>query len=168
LGFIALGVFMSVVRKYMFIAPISLSITLLVTSCNESKVSQCQQLIQVVNQGTSLIDTNKGKQVTTSLQLSRDLENVTTSLRDLNLSDPKLKELQNSFVKVFQSLSQAIAEAAQALGTAKSADASLTGKEKIQRARTEIDSALTSAKIAGKDSDNLGEQLNRYCTPLLK
>jgi hypothetical protein len=156
---------MLVLGKYSFIAPVSLSLALLVTGCSESKVAQCQRLIQAVNQGTSLIDTNKGKQVNTSLQLSKDLQTVTKTLGELKLTDPKLQEFQSSFVKVFTNLSQAIAKAANALGTAKTAEASPAGREKIQKARVEIDSALTSAaKTAGKDSDALEAQLNKYCS----
>lgn len=156
---------MFVVRKYTFIAPVSLITALLVSGCNENKITQCQKLIQVVNQGTSLIENNKGQQVTTSIQLSKDLENVTKSLQELKLSDQKLQQYQGSFAQVFQNLSQAIAKAATALNTAKSAEASPDGRLKIQKARTEIDTALTNAaKTAGKQSDTLGTQLNQYCT----
>ncbi|MBD2385637.1 hypothetical protein [Cylindrospermum sp. FACHB-282] len=155
---------MLVLRKYIVIAPVSLCIALLVTGCNESKVSQCQRLVKIVNEGTSLIDTNKGKQVTTSLQLSKDLETVNKSIAELKITDPKLQEFQSSFVKVFENLSQAIAKAAKALGTAKTAEASPAGREKIQSARAEIDSALAAAKTTGKQSDALGNQLNKYCS----
>lgn len=155
---------MSVWCKYIVLAPVSLSIALLITGCSENKASQCQRLIQVVNEGNSLIDQKKGQQVITSMQLSRDLEAVTGSLKELNLSDPKMKELQSGFVKVFENLSQAIAKAARALGAAKTAEASAAGREKLQKARTEIDTALTAAaKTAGKQSDALVNELNKYC-----
>nr|WP_199306819.1 hypothetical protein [Anabaena sphaerica] len=135
------------------------------TGCSESKVSQCQRLVKVVNQGTSLIDNNKGTQVTTSLQLSKDLQNITKSIQELKLVDPKLQEFQSSFAKVFDNLSQAIATAGQALGTTKTAEASSSGIEKIRKARTDIDSSLTAAaKSAGKESDAFGNQLNKYCS----
>ncbi|MEA5553899.1 hypothetical protein VB713_23445 [Anabaena cylindrica UHCC 0172] len=156
---------MFILRKYTIITSLSLSISLLVTSCNETKVSQCQRLIKVVNQGTSLIDNNKGKQVTTSLQLSRDLQTVTKSIQELKLADPKLQEFQSSFVKVFDNLSQGISKAAKALGAAKVAKPSTEGREKIQKARTDIDSTLTvAATTAGKQSDTFGNQLNEYCS----
>jgi hypothetical protein len=164
LGFITVGVLMSVLHKYTVIAPVSLSIALLVTSCSENKVSQCQRLIRVVNAGTSLIDNNKGRQVITSIQLSKDLEFVTKSIKELNLKDPKLKEFQSSFVNIFQNLSQAIAKAGRALGATKTAQASESGREKIQKARTEIDSALTTATTVGKQSDTLVNQMNKYCS----
>ena len=150
-------------RKLIVMASVSLSIALLISSC-EDQVSQCQRLIQVVNAGNSLIDKNKGKQVITSLQLSRDLEVITKSLEELNLTDPNLKEFQSNFASIFQNLSQAIAKASLALATAKNAEASPAGREKLQKARTEIDTSLTSAaESAGKKSDALVEDLNKYC-----
>ena len=152
--------------RYPVIAPVSLSIALLITSCSETKTSQCQRLVTVVNQGTALIDTKKGQQVSTSLQLSKDLKNVTKSIQELNLKDPKLQEFETSFIKIFDHLSQAIGKASKALGDTKTAEASSDGTIKIQKARKEIDSALTTAaKTAGKQSDTLGVQLNKYCSP---
>ncbi|MFM6201062.1 MAG: hypothetical protein ACKPE1_18315, partial [Dolichospermum sp.] len=97
--------------RYPVIAPVTLSIALLITSCSDTKTSQCQRLIKAVNQGTSLIDTKKGQQVSTSLKLSKDLKNVTQELQKLNLKDPKLKEFESGFIKVFDNLSQAIGKA---------------------------------------------------------
>jgi hypothetical protein len=163
--FNAIGVLMSVShQKYTVIAFVSLSIALFISSCSESKVSQCQRLIRVVNEGTSLIDKNKGTQVITSIQLSKDLEFITKSIKELNLKDPKLKEYQSGFVKIFQNLSQAIAKAGRALGTTKTAEASESGRERIQKARTEIDSTLTTAgTTVGKQSDTLVNEMNKYC-----
>ncbi|MDZ7967813.1 MAG: hypothetical protein RM368_23140 [Nostoc sp. DedSLP03] len=155
---------MSVLHKYTVLVPVSLSIALLVASCSDNKVSQCQRLIRVVNAGTSLIDKNKGTQVITSIQLSKDLDFVTKSIGELKLTDPKLKEFQSSFVKIFQNLSQAIAKAGKALGATKTAQASESGREKIQKARAEIDSALTTATTLGKQSDTLVNQMNKYCS----
>lgn len=149
-------------RKLIIFAPVSLSIALLVSSC-EDQVSQCQRLIQVVNAGNSLIDQNKGKQVVTSLQLSKDLQVITTSLIELNLTDPNLKEFQRSFASIFDNLSQAIAKASLALDVAKTTEASAAGREKLQKTRTEIDTSLTSAQNTGKKSDALAKDLNKYC-----
>ncbi len=165
MGFTVGGLLMSISRKYTVIAPVSLSIALLVTGCSETKISQCQRLIKAVNEGNSLIEKNKGLQVTTSLQLSQDLANLTKSIEDLNLRDSKLQSFQSRFVKVFDNLSQAIAKAAKALASAKAAEASPSGREKLQKARTEIDTALTAvAKTAGKDSDALVGDINKYCS----
>lgn len=156
---------MSVSPKSKVIALMCLSIAVSISGCNENKASQCQRLIQAVNEGNSLIDKNKGLQVITSLQLSKDLEAVTKSLEELNLKDPKLQEYQSRFAKNFKSVSQAIAKAAKALNTAKTAEATLSGREKLEKARAEIDTALTAvSKTAGKDSDKLVGDLNKYCS----
>lgn len=156
---------MFIFGQHKFITFVSLTLTLVLTSCSGSKISQCQRLIKVVNEGTSLIETNKGTQVKTSLQMSQDILALTKSLEQMQLTDPKLKQLQGNFVEVFRNLSQAITRASQALNTAKNAKASPSGREKIEKARLEIDSTLTtSAKTAGKKSDELGNQLNQYCS----
>lgn len=155
---------MSILRKYTVIVPLNLSIALLVTACNDSKASQCQRLIDTVNKGSELIDNNKGQQVTTSLQLSKDLEAVTKQIKDLKLKDPKLQEFQSRFVQVFETFSQAIAKAGNALGSAKNAQDSSEGRAKIQKARGEIDTALTAAAKTAKQSDGLASQVNKYCS----
>ncbi|MEH2068613.1 MAG: hypothetical protein V7K47_10710 [Nostoc sp.] len=155
---------MSISHKYTVFAPICLSIALFITSCSENKVSQCQRLIRLVNEGTSQIDQNKATQVTTSIQLSKDLEFITKSIKELNLTDPKLKEYQSSFVKIFHNLSQAIAKSGNALNATKTAQDSAAGRETIQKARTEIDSALTDAETIGKQSDTLVDEMNKYCS----
>lgn len=147
------------------IAPISLTLAVVITSCSESKISQCQRLITTVNEGISLIDTKKGQQVSTTLKLSKDLQNTTKSLQELKLKDPELTEYQNKFVKIFDNLSQSIAKASKALGDTKTAEASVPGRIKIENARKQIDATLTTAaNTAGKDLDNLGKELNSYCS----
>ena len=152
-------------RKYTLVAPLILSLALLMTGCGESKISQCQRLIKLVNQGTSLIENQKGLQVTTSLKLSKDLQTVTQSIQALELTDPELQKYQTSFSKIFDNLSQAIAKAGKALGATKNAKASNAGRTEIQNARQDIESVLTTAATtAGKQSDTFGNQLNKYCS----
>ncbi|MEC4815256.1 MAG: hypothetical protein SAK29_18560 [Scytonema sp. PMC 1069.18] len=154
---------MSVLRKYTVIVPLSLSISFLVTACSESKVSQCQRLIDVVNKGTELIENNKGQQVVTSLQLSKDLEATTKEIENLNLKDSRLQEFQHSFIKIFGSFSQSIAQAGKALSATKTAQASSQGRVQIQQAKGEIDKTLTAAANNGKEYDTLASQMNKYC-----
>ena len=156
---------MSVWRKYIIIASVSLSLTFLVSACNDSKTAQCERLIKVFNKGTDLIVDNKGQQVTTSLKLAQDLEAVTKEMKDLKLKDSKLEEFQNRFVNSFETVSQSISKAATALNSTKTAKASLEGRKIIQKARGDIDTPLTAAEItAGKQSDALASQLNKHCS----
>ena len=154
---------MSAIRKYTVIIPVSIGIAFLTTACNDSKVSQCQRLMEVVNKGTELIENNKGQQVTTSIQLSKDLEATAKEIKELNFQDPKLEGYQGRFVKVFETVSQSIAKAGQALGSAKTAQASSEGRVKIRKAQGDIDTALTAAVNAAKQSDTVASELNKYC-----
>lgn len=154
---------MSVWQKYIFLTPISLSAALWISGCSETKLSQCQRLITLVDQGNSLIEKDKGYQVTTSSQLAKDLDNVTKSLEKTNFEDPKLVDFQTKFTKIFANLNQQIAKASKALGATKAAKPSLDGRIKIQKAREQIDTHLTAAKSTGKSFDTLFTQLNDYC-----
>jgi hypothetical protein len=98
------------------------------------------------------------------LKLAQDLADVAKKIQKQNFKDPKLAEFQSNFVKVFVTVSENLTKAAQALGSSKLADASPSGREKIQKARDEIDTALKAAADAGKQSDILAGQINKYCS----
>lgn len=155
---------MVVWRKLIVIALVSMGMALLLASCNDSKVVQCERLIKQVNEGTALLEKNKGAQVSTSLKLAKDLGEVTKRIRDLNLRDEKLQDYQKRIVTVFDTLSKNIDKAGKALGSAKTAQASTTGRATIQKARENIDSALTTAGDAAKKFDGSVGELNQYCS----
>ena len=154
---------MSVWRLSKIIFPLTLSLTLLVSACEETKKSQCQRLITTIKEGTSLVESNKGYQVTTSLQLAKDLEEVGNKLENLNLQDPKLTEFQSSFAQIFKSMSQEFDKAGRALGASKVAKASNPGRAKIRKARQDIKLALNTALKGAKQSDTLEMEVEKYC-----
>ena len=154
---------MSVWPLSRIIAPLSLSLVLLVSGCEETKQSQCDRLVKTVKEGTSLIESKKGYQVTTSLKLAEDLEEVAKKLENLNLQDPKLQEFQNNFAQVFKSMSQEFDKAGKALGASKVAKASISGRNKIRKARQDIKLALNTALKGAKQSDSLEIQLDKHC-----
>ncbi|TWH50316.1 hypothetical protein CAL7102_04614 [Dulcicalothrix desertica PCC 7102] len=154
---------MVVWRKYI-IAPVSISMALSLFGCSDTKVAQCERFIKQVNEGTTLIDKNKGAQVSTSLKLAKELEEVTKKIRDLNLGDEKLKEYQGKFVKTFETLSKNVEIAGKALGSTKKAEASTAGRATIQKAKGDIDTALKNAAEAAAKFDSSVSELNQYCT----
>jgi uncharacterized coiled-coil DUF342 family protein len=153
-----------VVKCKYIIAPVSLGMALLLASCNDSKVAQCERLIKEVNQATTLIDKTKGAQVSTSLKLAKELQEATKKIRDLNLGDEKLKDYQSKFVKTFETLSKNVETAGKALGSAKTAQASTAGRATIQKAREDIDTSLKKATDAAAQFDSSVSELNQYCT----
>lgn len=145
------------------ITPLGLSFTLLIGACEETKQSQCQRLITTIKEGTSLVQSNKGYQVVTSLKLAEDLEEVANKLENISLQDSKLQEFQNSFAGIFKSISQEVSKAGKALGASKVAKASKPGREKIRKARKDIKIALNTALKDGKESDRLEMEIDAYC-----
>ncbi|MFM7559858.1 MAG: hypothetical protein ACKO5O_07375, partial [Cylindrospermopsis raciborskii] len=80
-------------RKSM--ACLCLYIGFLVTGCTQSKVSQCQQLLEAVSEGSMMIDQSKGSQIATSLKLAQDLGNTSKAIKKLHLTDPQLQKFQS-------------------------------------------------------------------------
>jgi hypothetical protein len=150
--------------KFIIIVYVSLSIATLLSGCNETKVAQCERLTEVINHGTSLIQKNKGYQVTTSVRLAKDLGNVNKSLKRMSFQDAKLKEYQDSFVKVFETFSKEITKAAKALGSTKNAKISPVSWKAIQKDRSTIETSLTKAATAAKQSDSLESKVKQYCS----
>ena len=154
---------MSVRCLFRIISPLSLSLALLVSGCEETKKSQCERLIKTIREGTSLVESRKGYQVTTSLELAKDLEEVAKKLEKLNLQDSKLQEFQSSFAGILKSMSQEVEKAGKALGASKVAKASKSGRERIRKARQDIRLALSTASKDAKRSDSLEMEVENYC-----
>ncbi len=154
---------MFVRHRYIVIGLVGWVVSIAIAGCAETKLAQCEKLIGKVNQGISLLEKNKGSQVTTSLQLARDLKEVSKSTQDLNLSDPTLKGYQTQFVDIFNTVSENIDKAAKALGTSKNAKADTEGRKKIKQARNEINTAGKKNEQAAKKSDQIANQLSKYC-----
>ncbi|WP_258007336.1 hypothetical protein [Cylindrospermopsis raciborskii] len=150
-------------RKSM--AWLCLYIGFLVTGCTQSKVSQCQQLLEAVSEGSMMIDQSKGSQIATSLKLAQDLGNTSKAIKKLHLTDPQLQKFQSDLGQNFAGLSHYIGKAAKSLSEAKKTLNSPSGQEKIRYAKRGIESSLTTAEAAGKQLDTLGNKLNKYCNP---
>ncbi|MGB3640273.1 MAG: hypothetical protein WBA39_22255 [Rivularia sp. (in: cyanobacteria)] len=151
-------------NKYKVIASLNLTIALLITGCNENKQAQCQRLIKVVNEGTSLIEKSKGSQVTLSLGLAKDLEDVSKKIERQSFKDPKLEDFKNQYAKNFQTFSKNIDSAAKALGSSKTAKVSSAGREQVRKAKKDIETSLNLVSNAAKQSDTLANEVNEYCT----
>lgn len=160
---LTVGLLMFYWNKYKVIAFVNLSMALLITSCNENKQAQCQRLIELVNQGTSLIEKNKGSQVTLSLGLAKDLEDISKKINQQNFKDPQLENFKNQSVKHFETFSKNIKSAAEALGSAKTAKVSLAGKEQVRKAKQDMETHLKQVSNTAKESDTLANDLNKYC-----
>jgi len=162
---------MQVLGKRAVLHPVNIALFFLVASGvflivtnSQSKMSQCHRLISVVNQGSSKIDQNQGKQAASTNQLAHELDGVSQNLAAVDLENPKLKEFQSDFVKVFQTLSQAIENASKALDSAKTAELTPAGREKVEKAKPEIEAEGKVAVKAAAQADILAGEVNLYCS----
>lgn len=94
------------------------------------------------------------------MQLAKDLEDITKEIKDADIKDPKLKEFRNGYVNVFETFTQEIAKAAQALNSTNTVNQDARhASEQMQKDRENIDASLTQAgTTAGKQADTLASQ----------
>ncbi|HHP7229364.1 MAG TPA: hypothetical protein ACFCUY_00720 [Xenococcaceae cyanobacterium] len=129
-------------------------IALALVGCNNSKVTQCQQLITIANQvsrqtqeminqtGDLALETQQWSQA--ARLMNQAAENITS----LSLQDPQLREYQNSLVKMFRLYAQATDDAVQAR-----ADKNLVA----------LKAANETAQKAGLLQEKLVSGINSYC-----
>lgn len=137
-----------------------------IAGCTPTKVAQCENFIQAASQGISLLQanqTNKVTQVTTSLQLAKDLGESAKSIENLNIQDPTLKDIQTQFVSVFNDFSKNFEKHGKALGASKNAPVDAQVGDKLKQTRTEIEAAAEALKPLAERSQQLASQLDSYC-----
>ena len=158
---------------------------LLVSSCSESKVSQCNKVISIVNKLQPLSenlqkdlrsieqpknpeDFNQIKQVVTKTselfqKASADVGNIKTELRGTNLSDEKLKGFQTTYVanieKVetgLKSLGEITQKASQVKNRAELENLGKANQQDLVKNFQQADEAI-------KENQKIGSEINTYC-----
>lgn len=150
-------------RRHTVMLPVSAAIALLLTNCAESRVSQCNRLIQVINQGHSLVTNFDDQNAAAATQLASSLDGINQQLEAVELADEQLQEYQGRFVQVYRDLSQAFREMAEALNVANNAQPNQV--DKLQQANAKAESAGKVAQRAAENADKLADEINNYCKP---
>lgn len=133
---------------------LSILVSLLAVSCNETKYTQCDQIIQfansVVQEKTKLIDTNNSENMEskTWLQAARMITQAAQQIEAIPLRDPKLINYQANLAQIYRVYSQATYDAVKAWEN-----------KNIEALQT----AHTDAERAGELEEKLGNSLNTYC-----
>ncbi|MCT7950308.1 hypothetical protein NG798_10955 [Ancylothrix sp. C2] len=138
-------------------------LALLMAGCGNQKADECNKLITGINQGHSLVSNFKGKDAPAANQLAQDLDKVIKQLENLDLKDKKLKDFQKQFSEIYKNLSAAFRNTAQALRSAKAAS-SPGGIEQVQTAKQQVEAAGEVAEESAEKADQLGKEINKYCT----
>lgn len=135
-----------------------------ISSCSPSRISQCNQLIAIINKGSAVINAQKEQNDVASNQvLARDLKAVAKQIVSLKLQDERLQEYQTQFVGFFEELSQAFTEMGGALEVAVRVETNREGRQQLEEAKTKLEQAGKKASQTAEIQDKLINELENYC-----
>jgi hypothetical protein len=129
------------------------------------KVSQCNQLIAALNEAQAKVLALKVHDASSSYQLAKNLEDMTTKLGLVELEDSQLQKYQLDFAQMYRELSQAFRQISQVLQLANTSQKTQEGIKQIEQARTDVQSVQISVIQTARDADQLTQQVNLYCAP---
>ncbi len=147
---------MLLAKKQASLLVISLLLGNLMAACAESKVSQCNKMIAVVNKGVTELrgmapkgkNTDPQAQLTALSEMATKMEGYATELQGLKLSDEKLKTFQTNFITLYRDTSKASRDMVSAV---KSNDTKA------------INTSLQSLQKATAPESKLVNDTNQYC-----
>lgn len=122
-----------------------------ITSCSENKVDQCNQIIRIANEAGTQAKTvtNGGRDPKSAIKAAEVIEKASQKMKDLPISDPKLKDYQSIFVKMYRDTSKATRDYAIAF-------------EKKDRLAAE--KANTNLQLAAVPEPKLISDMYTYCS----
>lgn len=140
-------------KKYFVLPTVMATISLFMVSCSESKISQCNKIIQVANQAVSEAKsvTNGGQtsDPKAMLQAADAMEKASEEMEAIEIQDQKLQDYQVGFMNMYRDTSQATRDFVAAF-------------EKKDRSGAEA--ALTNLQQATVPEKQLVDDLNNYCS----
>ncbi len=144
--------YMPLQRKYTVLFTTTISITVLIVSCSESKVSQCQKITNVTDQAVSeakaFTDSGKAKDPDAMLKAAETMDKAAKEMATIKVSDSKLKDYQTGFIKMYRDTSKSTREFVVAFK---------------KKERPAVESTLNKLKQAIAPEPTLVNGLNTYC-----
>ncbi|MBE9177366.1 hypothetical protein IQ268_02100 [Oculatella sp. LEGE 06141] len=140
-------------RKYTVCVSVVTVLSILATSCSESKVSQCNQLIEIANgvvtDVQTVTQTAKGPQDTQAMEkIANTTAQARSEMESLQFADERLQAYQTRFISMYSDTSQATNAMVTAVSS-QDAEAAQQAFDALQDA-TERESPLV-------------EEVNTYC-----
>lgn len=112
-------------------------LVVLITSCSESKVAQCNRLIEIANQAVSGVkavsETPKPDSIESMNKIADIANTAKSQMEGLQLGDDQLKDFQTQFVTMYTETNQATRDLVTA-ADAKNADAAKKAFSALQTA----------------------------------
>jgi molybdenum-dependent DNA-binding transcriptional regulator ModE len=139
--------------RYFVLLPLTVALSLLTASCSESKISQCNKIIEVANKAVNETKsiTNGTQQINpkATLKAADAMEKASKEMESIRVSDQKLQDYQSRFIKMYREMSKATRDFVAAY-------------EKKNRPAAE--GAVAELKKATAPEKQLVDDINIYCT----
>ena len=129
----------------------------------ESKVAQCNKLIEVVNQGQEISQNIQGTDAATMEKLSTDLSGLSEQIQAVEVEDETLIGFRDRFVKIYQDLGGAASKVGGALAALNDIKPNPEGVQKAKELQADVEEASKIGDQAAKDEDTLVKEVNTYC-----
>lgn len=141
--------------RYFILLTFMTVLSALTVSCSESKVSQCNKIINVANKAVSETKSitnagpNQSIDLKATLRAADVMEKASQEMKTIRVSDETLRDYQSRFVQMYS-------------GMSKATRTFITAYEKKDRASAE--NALSELKKVTAPEKQLVEGINNYCT----
>ncbi len=142
--------------------PVSVLLTVVVSSCTHRPLPECRPLMTILNQGNDLlknIDLNDGKGIS---QTANSLKLLREELEKLPVTDKKLQEFRSEFVEIYQTLGDAFAQTSEAIALVNKSTVEVTLPQ-VKQAQVKVNQARLSISQASEEAELRSKQINDYC-----
>ncbi|QMS89828.1 hypothetical protein HUN01_20400 [Nostoc edaphicum CCNP1411] len=145
---------MQCVFKRSFILSATTAIALLFAGCGESKVAQCNKVIKVANQASTLgqefgKNSNPAQGSKALTELAGKIDPLATEMKALEVKDEKLQGFQGRFLTLYQNISKELNNAAAAID-----------KKNLPAAK----GFLVSLQKSSSEESSIVKEINSYCS----
>lgn len=144
------------------IIPVSVLLTVVLSSCTHRPLPECRPVMTMLNQGNDLltnIDLNDGKGIS---QTANSLKLLREELEKLPVTDKKLQEFRQDFVKIYQTLGDAFAQTSEAIALVNKSTIEVTLPQ-VKQAQSKVNQARLSISQASEEAELRSKQINEYC-----
>lgn len=144
------------------IIPVSVLLTMVLSSCTHRPLPECRPLMTMLNQGNDRltnIDLNDGKRIS---QTANSLKLLSAELEKLPVTDKKLQGFRQDFVEIYQTLGDAFAQTSEAIALVNKSTVEVTLPQ-VKQAQTKVNKARLSISQASEEAQLRSKQINDYC-----
>lgn len=161
-------------------------IALLIASCGESKVSQCNRLAEVVNKAQGFMPEFEGDIQAFSTNAAQvkslediksaadqyvdavnkvvgNLDDLTNELESTDLSDEELIGYRDSYIEMVKGFSSALNQASEAMGIVQDVEAEADLPAKIEESQQQTVQAVQLIQNLSVQESSIINEVNTYC-----